>query len=163
MRLCSATDDSSAPGSQICRSTRDRGGRPTIERVSGTTKPILQISVRVPAGDRLAGRPADPRRPTSWARDNRLICALGTRDGSMVPAAQMERYEPVAEVSTWPRTAPDIDPGTGVVGYPCHGEMSAGGSPSSPPQGEGVPGWSSSPPKAMMRPSRSATVTVSAE
>ena len=31
----------------------------------------------------------------------------------MVPAAQMERYEPVAEVSTWPRTAPDIDPGTG--------------------------------------------------
>jgi hypothetical protein len=30
----------------------------------------------------------------------------------MSPAAQMERYEPVAEVSTWPRTAPDIDPGT---------------------------------------------------
>src|ERR1017187_956001 len=47
---------------------------------------------------------------------NRLICVLGTRDGSMVPAAQMERYEPVAEVSTWPRTAPDIDPGTVIGG-----------------------------------------------
>jgi len=44
-----------------------------------------------------------------------VICALGTRDGSMVPAAQMERYEPVAEVSTWPRTEPDIDPGTAVI------------------------------------------------
>jgi hypothetical protein len=49
------------------------------------------------------------------------------------------------------------------VGHPFHGEMSAEGSSSSSPQGEGVPGWSSSPPKAVMRPSRSATVTVSAE
>src|ERR1035437_152127 len=70
-----------------------------------------------PQADPVVRRPADPRRPTSWARDNRLICALGTRDGSMVPAAQMERYEPVAEVSTWPRTAPDIDLGTGGRGH----------------------------------------------
>ncbi len=30
----------------------------------------------------------------------------------MAPAVRMKRYGPLAEVNTWPRTVPDIDPGT---------------------------------------------------
>src|SRR5665647_1925304 len=90
---------------------------PQADPLATTREDRARADLAAPLAVPVVRRPADPRRPTSWARDNRLICALGTRDGSMVPAAQMERYEPVAEVSTWPRTAPDIDPGTGDQGH----------------------------------------------
>src|ERR1035437_10240142 len=50
MRLCSATDDSSAPGSQICRSTRDRGGGPTIERYPAQPSPSFRSASGCPLG-----------------------------------------------------------------------------------------------------------------
>src|ERR1035437_4078727 len=40
------------------------------------------------------------------------FCVLRSQNQKVDPAAQIDRYEPLAGVSTWSRTAPDIDPGT---------------------------------------------------